>query len=177
MFSSLAANALTGNQDEANYKREAIGYALGLSYRFLDYHTIGASWSHAFTKVKDPSGNSSEDVYYSAGLGYQQKRSVTVFLSHDSRDNYLNPTKGALIDISTNFTGGNVLGGSDHYIKINPEFSIYFSPFHLPFLKSHPCVFELRASGSFIVKPFGSGAVNRKQPRHSPGVLSHRRRV
>ncbi len=167
VFSSLASNALTGNQDEANYKREAIGYALGLSYRFLDYHTIGASWSHAFTKVKDPSGNSSEDVYYSAGLGYQQKRSVTVFLSHDSRDNYLNPTKGALIDISTNFTGGSVLGGSDHYIKINPEFSIYFSPFHLPFLKSHPCVFELRASGSFIVKPFGSGAVDRKQPRHS----------
>jgi len=154
-------------EDEGNYKREAIGYALGLSYRFLDYYTVGTSWSHAFTKVKDPSGNSTEEVFYSAKLGYQEKRSITVFLAHDSRDNYLNPTRGFNIDVSANFTGGNVLGGSDHYIKITPEIYFYFSPFHIPFLKSHPCVFELRASGSFIVKPFGSGQVNRRQPLHS----------
>ncbi len=157
----------TNIENEATYKREAIGYALGLSYRFLDYYTVGTSWSHAFTKVKDPSGNSSEEVMYSAKQGYQEKRSITVFLAHDSRDNYLNPTKGFNIDLAANFTGGGVLGGSDHYIKITPEIYFYFSPFHLPFLKSHPCVFELRASGSFIVKPFGSGQVNRKQPTHS----------
>ncbi len=153
--------------DEGNYKREALGYALGLSYRFLDYYTIGTSWSHAFTKVKDPSGNSSEEVMYSEKLGYQEKRSITLFLSHDSRDNYLNPTKGFNIDLSANFTGGSVLGGSDHYIKITPEIYFYFSPFHIPFLKSHPCVFELRASGSFIVKPLGATQVEHKQPRHS----------
>ena len=153
--------------DEANYKREAIGYALGPSYRFLDYYTIGTSWSHAFTKVKDVSGNSSEEVFYSRKLGYQEKRSIVLFISHDSRDNYLNPTKGFNVDLGANFTGGGVLGGSDHYIKITPEFYFYFSPFHLPFLKSHPCVFELRASGSFIVKPINSNAVDRKQPRHS----------
>jgi outer membrane protein insertion porin family len=166
VFSSQYSS-ITKNESQAEYKREAIGYALGLSYRFLDYHTIGASWSHAFTRVKDPSGNSSEDVYYSMRLGYQQKRSVTLFIAHDSRDNYMNPTRGASIDFSANFTGGNVLGGSDHFIKLSPEFAVYFSPFHLPFLKSHPCVFEFRASGSFIVKPFGSGQVDRKQPRHS----------
>ncbi len=153
--------------NEASYKREAVGYALGLSYRFLDYYTIGTSWAHAFTRVKDPSGNSSEEVYYSQKLGFQEKRSITFFLAHDSRDNYLNPTKGFNIDISANFTGGNVLGGSDHYIKISPEIYFYFSPFHLPFLKSHPCVFELRASGSFIVRPMGWGQVDRRQPRHS----------
>lgn len=152
---------------EANYKREAIGYALGLSYRFLHYQTIGATWSHAFTKVKNPSGNSSEEIMYSQKLGYQEKRSITVYLSHDSRDNYLNPTKGFNIDLAANFTGGNVLGGSDHYIKITPEIYFYFSPFHIPFLKSHPCVFELRASGSFIVKPLGANEVAKKQPIHS----------
>ncbi len=157
----------TIQQDEGSYKREAIGYALGLSYRFLDYYTVGTSWSHAFTKVKDPSGNSTEEVFYSTKLGYQEKRSVTVFLAHDSRDNYLNPTRGFNIDVSANFTGGSVLGGSDHYVKITPEIYFYFSPFHIPFLKSHPCVFELRASGSFIVKPLGSAQVNRRQPLHS----------
>lgn len=151
-------------EDEASYKREAFGYALGLSYRFLDYQTVGTSWSHAFTRVKDPSGNSSEEIYYLQKLGFQEKRSITVFLAHDSRDNYLNPTRGASIDMSAMFTGGQVLGGSDHYIKLSPSAFIYFSPFHLPFLKSHPCVFEFRASGDFIVKPINSGSVSRKQP-------------
>lgn len=152
---------------ESEYKREAFGYAVGLSYRFLDYYSVGTSWSHAFTKVKDPSANASEDVYYSQQLGFQEKRSITVFAAHDSRDNYLNPTKGGSVDLAVNFTGGSVLGGSDHYIKISPDVYFYFSPFHIPFLKSHPCVFELRASGSFIVKPMNSGAVNRRQPIHS----------
>ncbi|OHD63837.1 MAG: outer membrane protein assembly factor BamA [Spirochaetes bacterium RBG_13_51_14] len=156
------------NEDESEYKRESFGYALGLSYRLLDYYTVGTSWSHAFTRVKDPSGNSSEEVYYSKKLGFQEKRSITVFAAHDSRDNYLNPTKGASVELSANFTGGEVLGGSDHYIKISPEIYFYFSPFHLPFLKSHPCVFELRASGAFIVKPFGADRVARKQPTQSP---------
>ncbi|MBP7738973.1 MAG: outer membrane protein assembly factor BamA [Spirochaetes bacterium] len=157
----------TSIDNEASYKREAVGYALGLSYRFLNHYTIGTSWAHALTRVKDPTGNSSEEVFYSQRLGFQEKRSITVFLAHDSRDNYLNPTKGFNIDLSANFTGGNVLGGSDHYIKINPEIYFYFSPFHIPFLKSHPCVFELRASGSFIVRPMGWGQVDRRQPRHS----------
>ncbi|MBN2079201.1 MAG: outer membrane protein assembly factor BamA [Spirochaetes bacterium] len=158
----------TNLESEANYTREAFGYALGLSYRFLDYHSVGTSWSHAFTRIKDPSGNSSEEIFYLQKLGFQEKRSITVFAAHDSRDNYLNPTKGASIELAAMFTGGQVLGGSDHYIKISPEAYVYFSPFHIPFLKSHPCVFEFRVSGDFIVKPFNAGSVARKQPYLSP---------
>ncbi|HOD14057.1 MAG TPA: outer membrane protein assembly factor BamA [Spirochaetota bacterium] len=154
--------------NESEYKREGFGYALGLSYRFLDYFSAGASWSHAFTRVKDPSGNSSEEVYYSKRLGFQEKRSVTVFATFDNKDNYLNPTKGGSVEFATNFTGGSVLGGSDHYIKLSPDAAVYFSPFHLPFLKSHPCVFEFRASGDFIMRPAGVRSVNRRQPRQSP---------
>jgi len=154
--------------NESEYKREGFGYALGLSYRFLDYFSAGASWSHAFTRVKDPSGNSSEEVYYSKRLGFQEKRSVTVFATFDNKDNYLNPTKGGSVEFATNFTVGSVLGGSDHYIKLSPDAAVYFSPFHLPFLKSHPCVFEFRASGDFIMRPAGVRSVNRRQPRQSP---------
>ena len=155
-------------ENESTYKREGFGYALGLSYRFYNWFTVGANWSHAFTRVKDPSGNSSEEVFYSKKLGFTEKRSITVFASFDNKDNYLNPTKGGMVEFSSNFTGGNVLGGSDHYIKLSPEGAVYFSPFHLPFLKSHPCVFELRASGDFIMKPFGVSQINRHQPDRSP---------
>ncbi|OHD70259.1 MAG: outer membrane protein assembly factor BamA [Spirochaetes bacterium RBG_16_49_21] len=157
----------TTGSDEARYNRQAFGYGLGLSYRFLDYQTIGGSWTHAFTKVTDPTGNSSEEIFYIQSLGYQQKRSVTLFVAHDSRDNYLNPTRGASIDFAANFTGGNVLGGTDHFIRLSPSIFFYFSPFHLPFLKTHPCVFEVRVSGDFIVKPFGVGQIARKQEYRS----------
>jgi outer membrane protein insertion porin family len=155
-------------ENESVYKREGFGYALGLSYRFLNWFSAGGSWSHAFTRVKDPSGNSSEEVYYSKKLGFQEKRSVTLFATFDNKDNYLNPTKGGSVEFSSNFTGGNVLGGSDHYIKLSPEGAVYFSPFHLPYLKSHPCVFEFRASGDFLVKPMGVSQIARKQPYRSP---------
>ena len=157
------ASSLNGSAPEADYKRQALGYSLGLSYRFLDYHTIGATWSHAFTKVVDPAGNASEEVFVSKKRGWQEKRSISLFIAHDSRDNYLNPTRGANIEFATNFTGGSVIGGTDHYIKLDPSIFVYFSPFHLPFLKNYPCVFELRASGSFIVKPGGSSIVKRRQ--------------
>ncbi len=153
--------------NESEYKREGFGYALGLSYRFLDFFSVGTSWSHAFTRVKDPSGNSSEEVYYTKRLGFQEKRSITVYATFDNKDNYQNPTKGGSLEFAANFTGGNVLGGSDHYIKLSPDGAVYFSPFHLPFLKSHPCVFEFRASGDFLVKPMGSSVVNRRQPKMS----------
>ncbi len=150
--------------DEANYKRQAIGYALGLNYQILDDITVGATWSHAFTRVTDPSANAAEEIYYTMSIGFQQKRSVILFAGYDSRDNYLNPTRGWIVSMAANFTGGGVLGGSDHYIKLSPSIFFYFSPFHLPFLKTHPVVFELRASGDFIVKPFGVGQIARKQP-------------
>lgn len=156
-------SSLTDSTPEANYKRQALGYSLGLNYRFLDYHTAGVTWSHAFTKVVDPSGNASEEVFNSRRRGWQEKRSISLFLAHDSRDNYLNPTRGANIEFSANFTGGGVLGGSDHYIKLDPSIFVYFSPFHLPFLKNYPCVFEFRVSGSFIVKPGGANQVKRRQ--------------
>jgi outer membrane protein insertion porin family len=160
------------SNEEARYDRLAFGYGFGLSYRFWDYFSAGASWTHAFTKVTNPTSNCSEEIYYTQSLGFQEKRSIVLFFAHDSRDNYLNPTKGANIDIAVNFTGGNVLGGSDHYIKISPSFFVYFSPFHLPFLKNFPCVFEVRLSGDFIVKPFGVHQIARKQPYQSNPLIN-----
>jgi outer membrane protein insertion porin family len=56
--------------------------------------------------------------------------------------------------MAVSLTGG-ALGGNNHYIKWAPEASLYWSPFHIPFLKDWNCVFEFRGSGTFLTKPLG----------------------
>jgi outer membrane protein insertion porin family len=89
------------------------------------------------------------------GLGLQQKRAQAVYLYRDSRNNFLNPTSGSRLGSALTFTGG-FLGGNDHYLEFSPEAAFYYSPFNLPFLKNHPCVFEIRANGTFMLPPVGN---------------------
>ena len=143
----------------ASYRKEAIGYSLGLSYRFLNFLSVGNSWSHTFSKVKEASGNSPDSVFRSVVLGWQEKRALSMYLYFDNRNNYLNPTKGIRTGIKVTSVGG-WLGGNDHFMKYRPEFYAYFSFFHLPYLKNYPVVFEIRASGSFLQPPLGRTGQN-----------------
>ncbi len=149
--------------DEAEYKKESLGYSLGLSYRFLYYYSVGFSWSHAFSRLKDSTGNIAEEIKLSEKLGFQEKRTIGVFAYHDNIDNYLNPTSGFKLGVSVGFTGGNMLGGDDHYVKVDPDFELYYSPFHLPFLKEYPVVFQFRANGTFLASPINRGRLSSRK--------------
>jgi outer membrane protein insertion porin family len=81
----------------------------------------------------------------------------------DSKNNYLNPTRGIRTGLGVAFTGGSLLRGDDHFIQYSPEFYAYYSPFHLPFLESHPTAIELRVSADFIKPPLGKSWVSRNQ--------------
>lgn len=151
------------SDDVATYKKRGLGYSLGLSYRFWYYWVTGGTWIHAFKSYFDPSGNSPDEVFLSVDEGRQTKRTIKLYLYRDSKDNYLNPTKGSRAGMSASFTGGAVVKGDDHYNQYSPEAYLYYSPFHIPFLKTHPTVFEFRASGDFITPPFGRGQVAKNQ--------------
>ncbi len=151
--------------DDAEYTKLSVGYSLGMSYRFWYYYGLGLVWTHAFKRIIDPSGNSNDEIFREQNLGLTQKRTITLYGYRDSKDNYMNPTRGGRLELSVAFTGGAVLRGNDHFVKYSPEFYWYFSPFHLPFLKTHPCVFELRASGSFLTPPFMKRQVSGFQDR------------
>lgn len=152
------------SDNTSNYKKKGLGYSLGLSYRFWYYWVTGATWIHTFKTYFDPSGNSPDEVFLSVDRGKQSKRTMKFYVYRDSKDNYLNPTKGYRTGISAAFTGGSVLRGDDHFTQYSPEFYLYYSPFHIPFLKTHPTVIELRASGDFITPPIGKSWV----ANHSP---------
>ncbi len=165
---TIRTSSMFPNSDEeAEYQKQTVGYSLGLSYRFWYYYGVGTVWSHVFKGIVNPSGNASDEVFIEESLGFQEKRTVTLYTYRDSKDNYLNPTRGSRVEMSVGFTGGNVLRGDDHYIKYSPDAFVYYSPFNLPFLKTHPCVFELRANATFLAPPLARGAVGRFQPRDS----------
>jgi len=164
LYTIETSSIFPNSSAQAEYQKQSLGYSLGFSYRWMYYYTFGTIWSHAFISYLNPTGNCSDNVFLAQSLGVQQKRTVTFYTYRDSRDNYMNPTRGVRVGCSVAFTGGVLLGGEDHFIKYAPEFYAYFSPFHLPFLETHPCVFEFRINGTFIQKPWDSAKIEKKQP-------------
>ena len=164
LYTIETSSLFSDDDDDAEYDKQVFGYSLGFSYRFWYYYTVGITWTHSIKSYLNPTGNAPDDIYQSMALGYQEKRTVTLYSYRDSKDNYLNPTSGWRTGMAIGFSGGYLLGGDDHYIKFDPEISWYYTPFHLPFLKSHPCVIELRANGTFLTPPFFAGSYNKKKP-------------
>ncbi len=176
LYTYKNASTLFGS-GTAEYERRSFGYSSGLSYRFwLDYW-IGAIWRHAFKSYVNPSGNCSDEVFISEALGVQEKRTVTTYIYRDTRDNYMNPTKGWRAEFSAAFTGGTVIRGDDHFVKYSPDLYIYFSPFNLPLLKTHPCVFEFRGNASFLRPPFQRDKVEKMQDRNENPWLEQEDRL
>ncbi len=138
-----------------------------MQYQFWYYFTAGVIWGHSFKTVLNPSGNSSDEIFLEGSYGRQETRTISYFISRNTKDNYMNPTKGTFVKFRVDFTGGTILRGDDHFITYSPEMFAYFNPFglHLPFLKTHPLVFELRANGTFNTPPFDRNRLEKIQPQ------------
>ncbi len=161
------SSIFASDDEDATYKKKGLGYSAGLSYRFWDYWTIGTTWVQVYKKYFDPSGNSPDDIFENVARGWQLKNTVKFYLSRSTVNNYLNPTSGTNANFTVAVTGGPMLRGDDHYNMYSPNFSAYFSPFTLPFLKSHATAIELRASGDFIGRPWGESWLNKHKPHTS----------
>ncbi|MFW6365511.1 MAG: outer membrane protein assembly factor BamA [Spirochaetota bacterium] len=151
------------SEEPATYQKESIGYSLGLGYRFWTYYTIGSIWNHSFKTYKNPTGNATEEIMRLEDIGTQEKRMVTMYGSYDTTDSELVPTKGVNTYLGVSFIGGMLLWGDDHYTKINPKIEWFKTPFHIPYLKDYPVVFQLRGSGTFLTPPMGDDIVRRNQ--------------
>ena len=155
LYTIETSSMFSTSGETATYQKQGFGYSLGLSYRFKYFYTVGTTWIHEFKKYLNPEGNSTDTIFLAVAEGLQEKRTQRFYLYRDSKDNYLNPTSGSRIGGAVSFNGG-YLGGDDHFLKWAPEFSFYWSPFHLPFLRDWKCVIELRANGTFLTKPLGN---------------------
>lgn len=159
-----ASSIFPASDEKSHYKKQGIGYSLGLSYRFWYYWVTGVTWVQTFKSYFDPSGNSPDEIFLTVDAGAQNKKTMKFYVYRDSKDNYMNPTRGWRTGITAAVTGGRILRGDDHFIQYTPEFYAYYSPFHIPFLKTHPTVIEVRASADFLAPPMGQAWVKKYQP-------------
>jgi outer membrane protein insertion porin family len=165
LYTIKTDSMFSNSNEEAEYHLQKIGYTLGLHYQFLVYYTTGIIWTHAFKSTLNPSGNSPDDIFLEESYGRQQTRTVGYYVARNTKDNYMNPTRGTYAKFRVDFTGGTVLRGDDHFITYTPETYAYYSPFNLPFLKTHPCVFEIRANGTFNTPPLNRNKMEKIQPQ------------
>jgi outer membrane protein insertion porin family len=153
------------SDEEAVYLKQTIGYSVGPSYRFLYAANVGVDWVHSFSSIIDASGNCSDEVLMKKARGFTEKRAIVPFVGYNSIDNMLNPTRGINARFSTSFVGGFLVRGDEHYIMYSPSVELYYSPFHLPLLKNHLCVIQLRGSANFINPPLFRNKVEKYQNR------------
>ena len=165
LYTLTTDSMFSSSSENAEYQLQKIGYTLGLHYQFWYYYGVGVIWGHAFKTVLNPSGNSPDDIFVEESYGIQESRSISYYISRNTRDNYMNPTRGTYVKFKVDFTGGTVIRGDDHFITYTPEMYAYYSPFHLPFLKTHPVVIELRANGTFNTPPFDKKRMENIQPQ------------
>ena len=97
------SSIFSDSDEDAHYKKKGIGYSLGFSYRFWYYWAAGLTWTHTFKSYFDPSGNSPDAVFLTVAEGAQEKRTMKFYVYRDSKDNYMNPTRGW----RTGFSAGN----------------------------------------------------------------------
>ncbi|MCX7679225.1 MAG: outer membrane protein assembly factor BamA [Spirochaetes bacterium] len=172
MLNTIPTSSMFPNSNiKAEYQRQTVGYSVGPYYRFWDFYGIGAMWNQGFKSYLNPTGNASDEVFIQEARGIQLKNTLTTYVYRDSKDNYMNPTRGMRIELSAGFTGGRIFRGDDHFIKYDGDFYFYYSPFNLPLLRTHPVVIELRANGSFIMPPFQKRKVfSQQNPDNNPWI-------
>ena len=172
MLNTIPTSSMFPNSNaRAEYQRQTIGYSAGPYFRFWDYYGLGFVWNQGFKSYINPTGNASDEIFIQESRGIQLKNTMTFYAYRDTKDNYMNPTKGMRVEMSVSYTGGYLLRGDDHFIKYDPDVFIYFSPFHIPFLRSHPIVVELRGNGSFIQPPMQRNRVlNMQNPENNPWI-------
>lgn len=107
-----------GPDGDLTYKQYRTGGNAWIGYYFDLYTKANASFRLDFisndTDVPDPAVPQDSST-----------RSITLSLTRDTRDDFINPTKGYTIYASTEFAGG-ILGGDDNFTKLYAQTTGYY---------------------------------------------------
>lgn len=150
LYTYAVTTVAPGSNIDATYDKSTFGGSVGFGYRFWIFWGTGISFGVKRSTVLDATGAAADAVFQQISLGPQYQNSVTLSLYRDTRDNVFNTTRGLKTYLSYEITGW---WGDDHFTRLSPTIEYYFTPFHLPYLRSHPTVFLLRASADFTFKP------------------------
>jgi outer membrane protein insertion porin family len=118
---SLSTGVYSTDREFIEYKKKAVGFYAGLGKTFSEYWYSDISYNFERATIFDIAANVSPIITDQQGT--RTTSSITPSLTRDSRDNYLDPSRGSRNNLTFSFAG---LGGSNAFIKGAIDSAWYF---------------------------------------------------
>jgi outer membrane protein insertion porin family len=119
---SLGFSIYNMEREYDEYTRKSVGGKLTVGRAVGDYSHTYVAAKHETVTVS----NVAEDagLYLQAQAGTATTNSLRLTLVRDSRDNFMNPTRGNRTSLAGEYAGG-ILGGDNYFTKFEAEHSFY----------------------------------------------------
>jgi outer membrane protein insertion porin family len=109
---SFSTNIYKTTKEYIDYEKEATGFGVTLGKRFSEYWSGDIGYNFENAKISNISDDASSIIRDQEGT--KTTSSITPSLARDSRDNYLDPSKGSRNSVYVTYAG---LGGSNNFTK------------------------------------------------------------
>jgi len=118
---SLSTGIYRTTREYSEYSKKAFGFYVGFGKDLSEYWKGDISYNFERATIYDIKAGASAIVFDQNGT--KSTSSITPSIIRDSRDNYLDPSKGSRNAFSVTFAG---LGGSNAFIRTSADSAWYF---------------------------------------------------
>jgi len=118
---SFSTSVYKTTKEYIDYEKEATGFSISFGKRFSEYWSGDIAYNFEDAKISDVSEDASSIIKDQEGKNTTS--SITPSLVRDSRDNYLDPSRGSRNSIYFTYAG---LGGTNNFIKGELDSAWYF---------------------------------------------------
>ena len=118
---SFSTNIYKMTKEYIDYNKEATGFGISLGKRFSEYWWTDIAYNFENANISNVASDASDIIKDQEGKSTTS--SITPSLVRDSRDNYLDTSRGSRNSIYVTYAG---LGGSNNFLKSEVDSSWYF---------------------------------------------------
>ncbi len=118
---SFSTNIYKMTKEYIDYDKEATGFGISLGKRFSEYWWTDIAYNFEDANITGVASDASEIIKDQEGKSTTS--SITPSLVRDSRDNYLDTSRGSRNSIYVTYAG---LGGSNNFLKSEVDSAWYF---------------------------------------------------
>jgi outer membrane protein insertion porin family len=118
---SLSVNIYKSQRDYIEYDKDAVGFGISLGKRFTEYWTGSIAYNFEDAEVTNIDDDAS--IVIEDQEGSNTTSSITPTIVRDSRDNYLDPSRGSRNSLYVTYAG---LGGTNNFVKTELDSAWYF---------------------------------------------------
>jgi len=118
---SLSVGIYKTTRDFTEYNKKAYGFFIGLGKNFSEYWNTDVSYNFERATISDIKAGASVIIVDQKGT--KSTSSITPTITRDSRDNYLDPSRGSRNSLSLTYAG---IGGDNYFIKTSADSAWYF---------------------------------------------------